>query len=312
MTCQCCNYCYCYYYYNGLPGIQGPPGEQGPQGLPGIQGPQGLPGIQGPIGEQGLPGIQGPQGLPGIQGEPGVQGPQGESGIQGEPGIQGIQGEPGIQGLPGIQGESGIQGEPGIQGIQGDKGEKGDKGDKGENGDKGEKGEKGEKGDKGEKGEKGDKGESGGSGLDNYVWGLKTNTQSVIGTNVYENIKFTETPQIDGWIYNSSSGTFTCNQNGKYLVAYVVIMRSVGGSRVGSVRGVINSNEIIGSANTQNFQSTSINQEWTNSFIMSINSGQVFALQVAGNSANNVSINFTPPIAGEKPISSSTVITRIA
>lgn len=73
----------------------------------------------------------------------------------------------------------------------------------------------------------------------------------------------------------------------------------------------IQSSEIIGSANTQNFQSTSINQEWTNNFIMSINSGQTFGLQVAGNSPNNVIINFKSPISTETPISSSIVITRI-
>jgi len=145
----------------------------------------------------------------------------------------------------------------------------------------------------------------------NYVWGFKTNTQTVVGANVFESVKFTNLPELTGWIYNSTTGNFTCNQSGKYLVSYIVIMSATGGSRVGSIRGVVNGAEIIGSANTQNFQSTSINQEWSNSFIMNITSGQTFALQVAGSSAGNETINFTPPIAGETPISSSITITRI-
>jgi hypothetical protein len=145
----------------------------------------------------------------------------------------------------------------------------------------------------------------------NYVWGFKLNTQVIVGEKTFETIKYTNLPEINGWTYNSTTGNFTCNQTGKYLVSYLVIMSATGGSRVGTIRGTINGTEIIGSANTQNFQSTSINQEWSNSFIMNVVSGQTFTLQVAGSSAGNETINFTPPIAGETPISSSITITRI-
>jgi Collagen triple helix repeat (20 copies) len=52
----------------GLPGPQGPQGDQGP------------PGSQGPIGPQGPQGDPGPQGPQGPQGDSGPQGPQGDSG----------------------------------------------------------------------------------------------------------------------------------------------------------------------------------------------------------------------------------------
>ena len=88
-------------------------------------------------------------------------------------------------------------------------------------------------------------------------------------------------------------------------------MSSIGGSRAGSVRGLINSTEIIGSAVTQNFQSTSINQVFVNFFIMSISEGDTFSLQFAGNTADKVFIETAEAIDGETPITSSLIITRI-
>jgi hypothetical protein len=82
----------------GLPGVDGATGAQGPQGLPGADGqrgatgPQGLKGdtgaagADGATGPQGPPGAVGPQGLPGADGQPGATGPQGSQGSQGLPG----------------------------------------------------------------------------------------------------------------------------------------------------------------------------------------------------------------------------------
>ncbi|EOO43467.1 hypothetical protein ICK_06932, partial [Bacillus cereus BAG1X2-2] len=74
------------------PGLQGPPGEEGPTG------PQGVPGLQGPPGEEGP---TGPQGVPGLQGPPGEEGP---TGPQGNPGLQGPPGEEGPTGPTGPTG----------------------------------------------------------------------------------------------------------------------------------------------------------------------------------------------------------------
>jgi hypothetical protein len=209
----------------------------------------------------------------------GTMGPIGLTGTMGPIGLTGTMGPIGLTGTMGPIGLTGTRGPIGLTGTMGPTGPSGPMGSAVTN--------------------------------NNYVWGFKTDTQIVVGANTFETIKFTNLPELNGWTYNSTTGNFTCNQSGKYLVSYIVIMSATGGSRVGTTRGVINGNEIIGSANTQNFQSTSINQEWTNSFIMNVTSGQTFTLQVAGSSAGNETINFTSPIASETPISSSIIITRI-
>ena len=142
----------------------------------------------------------------------------------------------------------------------------------------------------------------------NYVWAIKTDTQTVVIANTFANIIFTATPQINGWIY--AGGTFTCIQTGIYRIVYTVIMSSIGESRIASVRGTLGGIEINGSAVTKNFQSP--NQIWTNFFLANITLGQIFSLQFAGSSIGNETINFTPAIAGETPISASVTITRIA
>jgi hypothetical protein len=49
------------------PGVQGPPGPQGPQGVQGPLGPQGIQGVQGPlgpVGPQGASGTESPVSFP--------------------------------------------------------------------------------------------------------------------------------------------------------------------------------------------------------------------------------------------------------
>jgi hypothetical protein len=242
-------------------------------GPPGPIGPQG---IQGPIGPPGIQGPIGPQGIQGPIGPQGIQGPIGPQGIQGPIGPQGIQGPIGPQGIIGL---TGTQGPIGLTGTQGPIGPQGQAGDIVTN--------------------------------QNYTWGIKTNTQPVVGVNTFQNIIYTNPVIIDGWVYNIITGEFTCNQTGIYTVAYTVVMSAVGGARIGSVRSIINGVELIGTATTEDIQSSSINQIWNNIFIMNITSGDIFALQFAGNSDGNVIIDFTPAIAGETPISATIVITRI-
>lgn len=192
-------------------------------------------------------------------------------------GITGPPGPPGMQGIQGITGPPGIQGIQGIQGMQGIQGIPGPPGL---------------------------------SVTGNYIHAYKLDTQ--LASDTFKNILFTNQPITSGWSYNSATGQFVCNQSGIYLVQYVVIMSSRGGSRSASVRGVVNNNEIVGSAITQNLQSSSINQVWTNFFIMSISNNEDFVLQFVSNSDENVIINFTPSITEETPVSASIVITRIS
>ena len=78
----------------------------------------------------------------------------------------------------------------------------------------------------------------------------------------------------------------------------------------GSVIGTINDVEIIGSAATQDLQVVSISQEWVNSFIMNITTGNTFALKFTGNSIL-VTLTAALSLSTETPNSASLTITRI-
>jgi hypothetical protein len=286
----------------GLTGTMGPIGITGPQGTMGpitgtigpigLTGPQGtmgpITGTIGPIGSQGITGTMGPIGLTGPQG---TIGPIGLTGPQGTIGPIGLTGTIGPIGLTGPQGTIGPIGPIGLTGTIGPIGLTGTMGPI-----------------TGTMGPIGLTGTMGSSITNNnFVWAItiKTNSQTVVSAATFNNIIFTATPVIDGWTY--AAGVFTCNQTGKYKVSYTVVMSATGGSRSASVRGVINGSEVIGSATTENIQSSSINQIWTNFFYITITititAGQTFILQFAGSSSGNESINFTPSIAGETPIS---------
>jgi len=304
MTCNSCNSIKCYCVYIGPPGPIGPQGIQGPIGPQGIQGPIGPQGIQGPIG---LTGPEGPQGSIGLTGPEGPIGPQG---IQGPIGLTGPEGPQGSIGLTGPEGPIGPQGIQGPIGLTGPEGPQGPIGLTGTQGSIGPQGPPGLTGTQGSIGPQGPPGSS--VTAQNYIWAVKTNTQTVVGTNTFQNIIYTIPVIIDGWTYNIGTGNLTCNQTGLYKVAYTVVMSATGGARVASVRAIINGSELLGTATTENIQSSSINQIWNNIFIMSIVSGDIFALQFAGNSNGNIVIDFTPAIAGETPISSTIVISRIS
>ena len=220
----------------------------------------------------------GPRGLRGQTGSTGSQGIQGQTGSIGPTGPTGLGGE-GIQGPSGDTGNTGPTGGVGGEGIQGPTGNQGPTG-------------------------------TAGVTNTNYTWAIKDDSQTITQANTFERILFTSTPEIDGWIYDSSAGTFTCNQAGKYLVSFAVFMSSIGGSADASVRGSINLSEITNSAVTAEFQSTSIVQPFINFFIMSITSGQLFSLDFASTSTNT-EITTTTAVAGETVISASIVITRI-
>lgn len=170
------------------------------------------------------------------------------------------------------------------------------------------------RGPQGKQGEIGPQGEQGPPGdsltNSNYNWYFKTNSQTVT-ENTFSNIIFTTSGLTDGWSYNPANGEFTCNQAGIYLISYYVYFLATGGSRIASVRGTIDGSEIIGSAVTQNMQSSSISQVSSNSFIAFIDLSSKFTLQATCNKDNTVFINNAGQIAGETPISASITFTRI-
>ena len=195
----------------------------------------------------------------------------------------------------------------------GDNGTAGATGATGPTGTSGSTGSTGATGPTGPTGTSGDTGATGSNGItisnNDYTWAVKNNSQSALLT--FTPIIFTSTPENSGWVYNSSTGIFTCNQTGKYLVSFSVSMKTTGGSRRGTVRGSINASEIINSAITMDFQSTSITQPFINFFIMTISAGQLFSLDFAS-TTTSTQITTTTLVSGEIVTSSSMVITRIS
>jgi len=244
---------------------------------------RGSRGSRGPTGSTGSQGIQGPTGGQGSSGSTGSQGIQGQIGNTGNTGPTGSQGSSGSEGGQGIQGPTGDTGPTGSQGIQGPTG----------------------------LGSQGPTGPTGNTiSNTNYTWAVKNDSVSITTEDTFQRVIFTSTPVISGWVYDSSAGTFTCNQTGNYLVSFSVFMKTTGGSNRASVRGSIDGFEIINSAVTEEFQSTSIVQPFISFFIMSITSGQVFSLDFAS-TTTATQITTTTTVGGETVISASVVITRI-
>jgi hypothetical protein len=87
-------------------------------------------------------------------------------------------------------------------------------------------------------------------------------------------------------------------------------MKTSGGSNIASVRGSIDENEIINSAITAEFQSSSIVQSFIGFFIMTVSINQIFSLDFAS-TTTATEIATTEPVADETVVSATMVITRI-
>lgn len=188
--------------WGGVPGPQGPRGEQGVPGEIGPQGPIGDAGIGiediefipknntdqgmlyevvahfedgtevfagdvlspiGPRGYQGQTGHQGPIGPQGERGPTGIQGPQG---IQGPVGPVGPAGEAGPEGPQGKVGPQGVVGPAGAEGPRGPAGLQGPRGVAGPEGPQGAIGPAGPTGPQGPKGDAGPAGPQGNQGIE--------------------------------------------------------------------------------------------------------------------------------------------------
>ena len=205
-----------------------------------------------------------------------------------------------------------MEGPPGKDGRDGRDGRNGKDGCRGRRGSRGSTGRRGRTGSPGPRGPEGPQGPKGHSLTNtNYLWAVKTNTQPLTTALTAETILFTATPQLNGWTYNAATGEFTCTTSGKYMVSYTVEMEATGGSRVATTMGTLNGQEILGSAITQGFQSSSLTQAWTNFFVLEGAASDIFSLKFSG-SSTFVRIQSEPSIIGETPITASLTITRIA
>jgi len=199
-----------------------------------------------------------------------------------------------------------------MEGPPGKDGRDGRDGRNGKDGCRGRRGSRGSTGRRGRTGSPGPRGPEGHSLTNtNYLWAVKTNTQPLTTALTAETILFTATPEINGWTYNSTTGEFTCTTSGKYMVSYTVEMAATGGSRVATTMGTLNGQEILGSAITQGFQSSSLTQAWTNFFVLEAAASDIFCLKFSG-SSTFVRIQSETPIIGETPVTASLTITRIA
>lgn len=144
----------------------------------------------------------------------------------------------------------------------------------------------------------------------NYTYALKNDTQTLLTPLTFQNILFTSTQELNGWTYNNLSGEFTCNNPGKYLVSYIIDMQANDELKIGSIIGTINNVEILGSAKTKQFQSSSINQSFINFFIMNVVQNDKFILKFTGNDIS-VKISSVNPISGETLNSGSININKI-
>jgi hypothetical protein len=201
-----------------------------------------------------------------------------------------------------------MEGPPGKDGRDGRDGRNGKDGCRGRRGSRGSTGRRGRTGSPGPRGPEGPRGPS--LTNTNYLWAIKTDTQVLTTALIPEPILFTATPELNGWTYNATTGEFTCTTSGKYLVSYTVEMEATGGSRVATTMATLNSQEILGSAITQGFQSSSLTQAWTNFFILDATVADIFCLKFSG-SSTFVRIQSEPSIIGETPVSASMAITRI-
>lgn len=198
-----------------------------------------------------------------------------------------------------------------MEGPPGKDGRDGRDGRNGKDGCRGRRGSRGSTGRRGRTGSPGPRGPEGPSLTNtNYIWAVKTDTQALTTALSPEPILFTATPELNGWTYNAITGEFTCTTSGKYVVSYTVEMEATGGSRVATTMATLNSQEILGSAITQGFQSSSLTQAWTNFFILHATASDIFCLKFSG-SSTFVRIQSEASVIGETSVSASLTITRI-
>jgi hypothetical protein len=96
------------------------------------------------------------------------------------------------------------------------------------------------------------------------------------------------------------------------MISYTVIISATGLLPSVSIRALLGSNEIVGSAITKTFTIVTVNQVCTNFFIVSIENTNQLTLQFAGSIISSETITPSTAIAGETPISAAITVTRIA
>lgn len=123
--------------------------------------------------------------------------------------------------------------------------------------------------------------------LANYIFAYDTTTQPISQTNTYQDVTFNTHGQINGWEHVTSTASFTCKQEGVYLITYDALSeKTSSGAATGSLRTIINNVEIAGTKII--FDYVTANQVTTQSktFIASFNEDDVLKLQYAAASTD--------------------------
>jgi len=140
----------------------------------------------------------------------------------------------------------------------------------------------------------------------NYVFAYDTQMQSIISPDVFQDIKFNSIGQVNGWVYTSSSGSFTNTRSGLYLVQYSAELSD---SRVPSATvsmiGTLNGTEIPGSQCAVKVTPSSITTI-AKAFLVSAASGNTFKLQFTSTAGGAIAGNMGS--GATKPSVSCTII----
>jgi len=149
-----------------------------------------------------------------------------------------------------------------------------------------------------------------GSSSNNFIYAYDTTTQPFVTPNVLQLITFTNTPQIDGWVNNSSQ--FTAGVGGQYMTTIKINVEKAGGGQVtASMVARINGTNIPGSHNGMDITSNNTAFSLSRSFLFNCNQGDVLSFVIGGQTSQG-RITPSPIITGiVTPISVTLTVRRL-
>jgi uncharacterized delta-60 repeat protein len=118
--------------------------------------------------------------------------------------------------------------------------------------------------------------------LANYIFAYDTTTQEISQVNTYQDVTFNTHGQINGWEHTTSTASFTCKQEGVYLITYnAITQKTSAGASTGSLRAITDNVEIAGSKIIWDYSTANQALTQSKTFIASFNADDVLKLQYA-------------------------------
>ncbi len=267
---------------------------------------RGCRGKTGATGATGA-GVTGATGATGV-GFTGARGDTGPTGL----GFTGATGERGDTGATGVTGATGSTGETGPTGATGSTGETGPTGVTGDTGATGNTGPTGATGQKGDTGAQGIQGEPGTSTANGFLYAYSTVNQMATD-DAWKDIVYSDVAFMNGWLPDVALTEFTAVTTGVYSVTISIATQTMGGSDKIMIRALLEGNEIPGSQEYMDFQSSASTVNMSRDFLVYVFSGQRLRVQFAGsdNDVMLIASDFTPP-GSVTPTSAQLLIHRVA